>query len=59
MMMDYQDAPVIQLTPAQAKANEREITKFVTENDRWVQQEISRLRQLGYSDDEIDEIFSP
>ncbi len=59
MFMDYQDAPVIQLTPAQVKANEREITKFVTESDRWVQQEIARLRQLGYSDDEIDEIFSP
>ena len=59
MLMDYQDAPEIQLTAAQMKANEREITKFVKENDRWIKQEIERLQALGYSDEEIDEIFSP
>lgn len=57
--MDYQDAPEIQLTAAQMKANESEITEFVKENDRWVKQEIEKLRALGYSDEEIDDIFSP
>ena len=57
--MDYQDAPEILLTLAQMKANEREITKFVKENDRWVKQEIQRLQKLGYSDEEIDNLFSP
>lgn len=57
--MDYQDAPEIQLTPAQMKANEKEITKFVKDSDRWVQQEIEKLRKLGYSDEEIDDLFSP
>jgi hypothetical protein len=56
--MDYQDAPEIQLTPAQMKANEREITKLVKESDRWVKQEIEILRKLGYSDEEIDDLFS-
>ena len=57
--MDYQDAPEIQLSPAQMKANEEEITKFVRESDRWVQREIEKFRKLGYSDEEIDDVFSP
>jgi hypothetical protein len=55
--MDCQDAPTLQFGK-KWKKNQEELTKIVQDHDERMQQRIRDLREMGYSDKDIDEVFS-
>ena len=55
--MDYQDAPTIQFGK-KWKKNQEELTKIVKEHDERMQNRIKELKSAGYTDQDIDEVFS-
>ncbi|MBD3186626.1 hypothetical protein GF325_07360 [Candidatus Bathyarchaeota archaeon] len=56
--MDYQDAPDLNLTKEQLQKHEAEMKKFLEMHDLSVKQRIQELKDAGYSDDEIENIFA-
>ncbi|MFX0103796.1 MAG: hypothetical protein ACFFCS_29810 [Candidatus Hodarchaeota archaeon] len=56
--MDYQDAPDLNLTKEQLQKHEAEMKKFLEMHDLSVKQRIQELKDAGYSDNEIENIFA-
>ena len=56
--MDFQDAPTIILTAQQQKENDEIVRKFLRNNEKKVKEQIKKLKESGYSEEEIDEYFA-
>ena len=55
--MDFQDAPTIQFGK-KWKKNQEELVKIVEDHDARMQKRIHELKKAGYTDQDIDEVFS-
>ena len=56
--MDYQDAPDLNLTKEQLQKHEAEMKTFLEMHDLSIKRRIQELKDAGYSDDEIENIFA-
>ena len=56
--MHYQDAPDLNLTQEELQKHEAEMKRFLEMHDLSVKRRIQELKDAGYSDDEIENIFA-